>query len=130
MSCNPNAELPSGNQTWQWKIHYLSVIFLSKLPFLGGFSSQPCLIPRGCPELSGSSGSMASSVALVENKTPTAQRTSFTSLQVSWLCASTVQRWNGEIFRCLEGDRSKKFLSYPRQKDIKKFPGYHMFQPY
>ena len=38
--------LPSGNQTWQWKIHYLWVIFLLKLPFIGDFP-LPCMITGG-----------------------------------------------------------------------------------
>ena len=42
----PTSGEPSGNQTWQWKIDYISVIFRVKPPFPGHFPVS-CLITRG-----------------------------------------------------------------------------------
>ena len=39
-------EVPSGNQTWQWKRKHLSVISLLKYPCVGVFP-LPCLIAIG-----------------------------------------------------------------------------------
>ena len=41
-----NVWVPSGNQTWQWKMDHLLVILLLKPPFIEDFP-LPCLITRG-----------------------------------------------------------------------------------
>ena len=40
------SEIPSGNQTWQWKIHYEQVIYLLKPQFRVEFQ-LPLLITEG-----------------------------------------------------------------------------------
>ena len=37
--------LPSGNQTWQWKIDHLSMNFLWKPPFIGDFPASHVWVP-------------------------------------------------------------------------------------
>ena len=39
-------DIPSGNQTWRWKMDHLSLIFLSKPPFSSGIS-QPTMFDEG-----------------------------------------------------------------------------------
>ena len=43
---SPQSSLPSGNQTWQWKIHHLWMVVPLKPPFMGDFP-LPCLIAGG-----------------------------------------------------------------------------------